>query len=168
MQAADVEKVDLHGCIGNGGRCNHIYRPADQRRACSECAHSSFKANSTTPNEVVYYYFPLRPRLQALLKSESFLRLLQVRPACITRRAKINKALTWLPDSMCFTYTFFWLCARKKLCKAFKMSWPGWEPPRTGVFRTDLENQDPQNLAACTRLCGFMMLRALIIIFLSN
>ena len=32
----------------------------------------------------------------------------------------------------------------------------------TGVWRSDLENQDPQNLAACTRVCGFMMLRALI------
>ena len=32
----------------------------------------------------------------------------------------------------------------------------------TGVWRSDLEDQDPQNLAACTRVCGFMMLRALI------
>ena len=32
----------------------------------------------------------------------------------------------------------------------------------TGVYRSDLEEQDPQNLAACTRRCGFMMLRALI------
>ena len=32
----------------------------------------------------------------------------------------------------------------------------------SGVYRCDLENQDPQNLAACTRRCGFMMIRALI------
>ena len=33
---------------------------------------------------------------------------------------------------------------------------------RSGVQRSDLVGQDPQNLAACTRRCGFMMLRALI------
>ena len=81
MQAAGVKKVELHGCIGNGGRCKHIYGPVDRRRACPECTYSRYKANGTTANEIVYY-FPLRPRLQALLKSESFLRLLQV-SSCI-------------------------------------------------------------------------------------
>lgn len=76
LEAAGAQKVVLHGCIGQAGRCQHVYRPADQRRTCPQCGQSRYQENGTRANEIVYY-FPLRPRLEALLKSKAFLRLLQ-------------------------------------------------------------------------------------------
>ena len=70
-----VEKVVLHGCV----HCHqHVYGTKDKRANCPLCGGSRYKIDSTrTPNEVVYY-FPLRKRLEALLRLPNFLYLLQV------------------------------------------------------------------------------------------
>ena len=75
-----VELIKLEGCVhenDDGEVCQHIYGPGDKRTCCPKCGTSRYREDGRTPNEVVYY-FPLRPRLEALLKLPSFLKLLQV------------------------------------------------------------------------------------------
>ena len=83
---AGVKRVVLHGYSkvhDNGDYCQHVYGPQDHRDSCPKCGHPRYKAmNSKQPNEKVYW-FPLIPRLEALLKLENYRRLLQVIcPAC--------------------------------------------------------------------------------------
>ena len=69
-----VHKVVLHGCTG----CNdYVYGPDNNLDNCVKCGASRYKPNSRHAKEMVYY-FPIRPRLQALLQLPNFLRLLQV------------------------------------------------------------------------------------------
>ena len=75
-----VEKVVLHGCV----HCDqHVYGPNDKKVNCPLCVKSRYKIGSTsTANEVVFYYFPLRKRLEVLLRLPNFLYLLQVHVEC--------------------------------------------------------------------------------------
>lgn len=78
---AGVRLVVLHGCTrvhDNGDHCQHIYVPQDNRSACPKCGQLRYDASTNQPNEKVYW-FPLQPRLQALLQLDSYRRLLQVR-----------------------------------------------------------------------------------------
>ena len=84
QNASGVKLVKLNGCVHvvddgskDGIFCQHVYGPQDERRLCPERDTSRYEANGTTPNEVVYY-FPLRERLEALLKLPCFRQLLQV------------------------------------------------------------------------------------------
>ena len=65
-----VKLLKLNGCITviDGEHC---------QSNCPRCGASRYKEDGKTVNEVVYY-FPLRPRLQALLKLRLYLRLLKV------------------------------------------------------------------------------------------
>ena len=77
--ASGVQKVILHGCIGqhNSRACQHVYSPLDTRDRCPECNHPRYKADTTTANEIVYH-FPIRDRLCALLKLPNFRKVMQV------------------------------------------------------------------------------------------
>ena len=70
-----VQKIPLHGCVGQG--CQHVYGPRYKRVRCPDCNHPRYKGNGKTPNEVTYY-FPIRERLKALLQLPNFRKLLQV------------------------------------------------------------------------------------------
>lgn len=77
---AGVKCIVLHGCnkvLGNGDHCQHVYVSQDKRDTCPKCGHRRYKINSNQPNEKVYW-FPLQPRLKALLKLPNYRRLLQV------------------------------------------------------------------------------------------
>ena len=77
-----VKLLKLNGCITviDGEHCQHVYRANDVSSNCPRCGASRYKEDGKTANEVVYY-FPLRPRLQALLKLRQYLRLLKVPPS---------------------------------------------------------------------------------------
>ena len=72
---AGVQCVELHGCTGQG--CSHVYGPADIRELCPICNNPRYSASSKKPKEKVLH-FPIRPRLEALMKLKSFRQLLQV------------------------------------------------------------------------------------------
>ena len=79
LAEAGVKRVVLHGCVGQHDDkfCHHIYRPGDRRSTCPICGHSRYSEDGKTPNETVFY-FPIRPRLEALMRLRSFRELLQV------------------------------------------------------------------------------------------
>lgn len=69
-----VTKVELHGCVD----CNaHVFGPTDRRQTCPNCNHPRYQHATHTANEKVFY-FPLKPRLEALIKLPNFMSLLQV------------------------------------------------------------------------------------------
>lgn len=76
-----VQKVILHGCIAideNGENCGHVFGPQDQRRTCPRCGQSRFNVGSTTKANELIYWFPLKPRIEALLQLDNYRSLLQV------------------------------------------------------------------------------------------
>jgi len=75
---AGVQCIILHGCVGSndGTLCSHVFKPEDKRSNCPKCGHSRYGSDGTTPNEQVYW-FPIGPRLEQLLKLDSFQQLLQ-------------------------------------------------------------------------------------------
>ena len=75
LHQGGVKLVILHGCIGQ--ECGHVYGPGDNRAVCPQCGESRYFANSTKPKEMVYH-FPIRERLEALLKLKTFRHLLEV------------------------------------------------------------------------------------------
>ena len=80
LEAGVSKYFVLHGCVkvhDNGEHCKHVYGPQDKNNRCPQCGHARYKENSKQPNEKVYW-FPLEPRLRALLKLPSYRRLLQV------------------------------------------------------------------------------------------
>ena len=80
IDAAGVKCIKLHGCIGkdgDGNLCEHVFGPVEKRVACPKCGQSRYQENGTTANEEVFW-FPLKERLEALLKLPSFRRLLEV------------------------------------------------------------------------------------------
>ena len=77
MVAAGAQVVILNGCIGKGGCCSHVFGPTDKRVRCPQCDHLRCNGETGRPNEMVYH-FPLLPRLKALLRTQYFLKLLQV------------------------------------------------------------------------------------------
>ena len=73
-EQSGVKKEVLHGCVGQG--CQHVYGPHDKRRACPKCNHPRYNADGVA-NEAVYY-FPIRSRLEALMKCPNYVKLMQV------------------------------------------------------------------------------------------
>ena len=68
------EKLELNGCV----HCNkYIFEPRDKETICPRCGGSRYKSGTRTPSEIVLY-FPLRKRLEALLRLPNFMSLLQV------------------------------------------------------------------------------------------
>ena len=81
---AGMTKVVLHGCVHvdvDGQHCQHVYAPRDKRKTCPRCGHARYTA--TKPNEMVYW-FPLQPRLEALLKLPAYRRMLQVMTSAVS------------------------------------------------------------------------------------
>ena len=71
---AGVEKLALHGCVS----CNeYVFEPKDRNVNCPKCGYSRYKVGSRVANETAFY-FPLRPRLKALLQLPNFVKLLEV------------------------------------------------------------------------------------------
>ena len=68
------EKLELNGCV----HCNnYVFEPRDKATNCPRCGGSRYKSGTRTPSEIVLY-FPLRKRLEALLRLPNFMSLLQV------------------------------------------------------------------------------------------
>ena len=65
--------MQLNGC--NNNDCHdHIFLPSDKARECPKCGTARYDANGQ-PREVAFY-FPLTPKLRALLKLKGFRKLL--------------------------------------------------------------------------------------------
>ena len=72
QSAAGVKVLKLNGCV----RCHkHVYTPDDKARVCPHCGHTRFDEEDK-PNELVFY-FPLKEKLEALLKLASYRKLLE-------------------------------------------------------------------------------------------
>lgn len=76
-----VQLVVLHGCVHvdqNGANCTHVFGPQDRRNYCPKCGHFRFQVDSTTKANEKVYWFPLKPRIEALLQLGNYRSLLQV------------------------------------------------------------------------------------------
>ena len=76
-----VQLVTLHGCVNvddNGTNCTHVFGAKDRRNTCPICGHFRFQEGSTTRANETVYWFPLKPRIEALLQLASYRSLLQV------------------------------------------------------------------------------------------
>ena len=76
-----VTVVVLHGCIAineHGQNCGHVFGPKDKRLTCPRCGQSRFQVGSTTKANEQIYWFPLKPRIEALLQLDNYRSLLQV------------------------------------------------------------------------------------------
>ena len=83
-QQSGVQLCVLHGCVNvnaDGGYCTHVFGPKDKRSTCPKCGHSRYEAGSTTRANEMVYWFPLKPRLEALMKLPYYRWLCQVTSA---------------------------------------------------------------------------------------
>ena len=62
----------LNGCVGDN--CEHVFGQADVATHCPNCNTSRYK-NNGSPKEVVFY-FPLKARLEALVRTKRYRDLL--------------------------------------------------------------------------------------------
>ena len=77
---AGVSCVVLHGCSrvhDNGEHCQHVYTSQDKRATCPLCDLPRYDPKTKQPKEKAYW-FPLRPRFEALLRLPSYRQLIQV------------------------------------------------------------------------------------------
>ena len=64
--------MKLNGCTG----CHkHVYTQDDKATLCPHCAHPRYN-EAGKPNELVFY-FPIKPKLQALMRLDAFKKMLE-------------------------------------------------------------------------------------------
>jgi hypothetical protein len=69
---AGAKCLRLNGCVG----CDkHVFLPDDPAEECSLCGHQRYDAKGQ-PNETCFY-FPLAPKLKALLRLPAYQKLIQ-------------------------------------------------------------------------------------------
>ena len=72
QSAAGVQVMKLNGCTG----CHkHVYTQDDKATLCPHCAHPRYN-EAGKPNELVFY-FPIKPKLQALMRLDAFKKMLE-------------------------------------------------------------------------------------------
>lgn len=71
-QEAGVSFLRLNGCPSCD---NHIYMPDDRRAICPKCGNERFDASGKALE--TFLYFPLKPRLHALLQTQRYVEMIQ-------------------------------------------------------------------------------------------
>lgn len=72
QKAAGTGFMRLHGCID----CKrHVFKPEDKCKHCPRCDHARFNSKRQPFEEV--FYFPLKPKLQSLLRLPAYRKMCQ-------------------------------------------------------------------------------------------